>query len=105
MRALHGGKVFTAPMYLSLISPEKSNNGSSVSYAKGLVNFSNFGHKEIAHGGGIHGFLSDTRHFPEEDLYIICLVNTTGPNGGSFFAYKVTWKLLKNTNRSIWISM
>ena len=94
MRALHGGKVFTAPMYLSMISPEKLNNGSSVRYAKGLVNFSNFGHKEIAHSAGIHSFLSDTRHFPEEDLYIICLVNTTGSNGGSFFADKVTWKLL-----------
>ena len=94
MRALHSGKVLTAPMYLSMISPGKLNNGASVSYAKGLVNFSNFGHKEIAHGGGISGFLSDTRYFPNEDLYIICLINTTGPNGGSFFADKVTWKLL-----------
>lgn len=94
MRALHAGKVLTDSMYSSMISPEKLNDGASVSYAKGIVNFSNFGHKEIAHGGGIHGFLSDTRYFPEEDLYIICLVNTTGPNGGSFFADKITWKLL-----------
>jgi CubicO group peptidase (beta-lactamase class C family) len=95
MKALHGGKVLTPPMYLSMISPEKLNNGSSVSYAKGLVNFSNFGHKEIAHGGGISGFLTDTRYFPNKDLYIICLINTTGPKGGSFFADEVTWKLLK----------
>lgn len=94
MSALHTGKVLTEPMYLSMINPGKLNNGASVSYAKGLVNFSNFGHKEIAHGGGIHGFLSDTRYFPDEDLYIICLVNTTGPNGGSFFADNITWKLL-----------
>lgn len=95
MKALHGGKVLTPPMYLSMISPEKLNNGSSVSYAKGLVNFLNFGHKEIAHGGGISGFLSDTRYFPNEDLYIICLINTIGPKGGSFFADEITWKLLK----------
>ncbi len=94
MSALHTGKVLTKPMYLSMINPDKLNDGTSVSYAKGLVNFSNFGHKEIAHGGGIHGFLSDTRYFPDEDLYIICLVNTTGPNGGSFFADNITWKLL-----------
>ena len=94
MSALHTGKVLTEPMYLSMINPGKLNDGSSVSYAKGLVNFSNFGHKEIAHGGGIHGFLSDTRYFPDEDLYIICLVNTAGPNGGSFFADEITWKLL-----------
>jgi CubicO group peptidase (beta-lactamase class C family) len=94
MRALHTGKVLTKPMYLSMINPDKLNDGTSVSYAKGLVNFSNFGHKEIAHGGGIHGFLSDTRYFPDEDLYIICLVNTAGPYGGSFFADKITWALL-----------
>lgn len=94
MSALHTGKVLTKPMYLSMINPDKLNDGTSVSYAKGLVNFSNFGHKEIAHGGGIHGFLSDTRYFPDDDLYIICLVNTTGPNGGSFFADNITWKLL-----------
>lgn len=94
MRALHTGKVLTEPMYQTMISPDNLNDGTSVSYAKGLVNFSNFGHNEIAHGGGIHGFLSDTRYFPEEDLYIICLINTTGPRGGSFFAEEITWKLL-----------
>lgn len=94
MKALHTGKVLTEPMYLSMINPGKLSDGASVSYAKGLVNFSNSGHKEIAHGGGIHGFLSDTRYFPDANLYIICLVNTTGPNGGSFFADNITWKLL-----------
>lgn len=63
-------------------------------HAKGLLKHSNFGHKEIPHGGGIHGFLSDTRYFPEEDLYIICLINTTGPKGGGFFADDITWQLL-----------
>ncbi len=94
MRALHTGKVLTEPMYQTMISPDNLNDGTSVSYAKGLVNFSNYGHNEIAHGGGIHGFLSDTRYFPEEDLYIICLINTTGPRGGGFFAEEITWKLL-----------
>jgi CubicO group peptidase (beta-lactamase class C family) len=94
MSALQTRKVLSEPMYQLLISPDKLNNGMPVSYAKGLVNFSNFGHKEIAHGGGIDGFLSDTRYFPKEDLYIICLINTTGPRGGSFFAEEITWKLL-----------
>lgn len=94
MRALHSEKALSKPMYLSMISPDKLTNGAKVSYAKGLVNFSNFGHKEIAHEGAINGFLTDTRYFPKEELYIICLVNTTGPNGGNFFADKITWKLL-----------
>lgn len=94
MRALHNGKVLTEPTYKSMINPDQLDNGVNIRYAKGLVNFSNFGHEEIAHGGAIPGFLSDTRYFPKEDLYIICLVNTIGPKGGSFFADKITWKLL-----------
>lgn len=94
MKALHTGKVLTEPMYSKMIRPGKLNDGTPVRYAQGLVNFSNFGHKEIGHVGAIHGFLSDTRYFPEEDLYIICLVNTTGPFGATYFADKITWKLL-----------
>ncbi|MDA3905462.1 MAG: serine hydrolase [Bacteroidales bacterium] len=98
MRALHNGKVLTASMYQSMISPDKLDDGTAVSYAKGLVNFSNYGHKEIAHSGAITGFLSDTRYFPDDDLYIICLINTTGPKAGSFFANEITWKLLDKKN-------
>lgn len=94
MRALHNEKVLTTHMYQSMITPDTLKDGTTVKYAKGLVNFSNFGHKEIAHEGAITGFLSDTRFFPEDDLYIICLVNTIGPRGGSYFAEQITWKLL-----------
>jgi CubicO group peptidase (beta-lactamase class C family) len=94
MQALHTGKVLSEPMYQSLISPNKLNDGTPISYAKGLVNFSNYGHQEIGHDGGGFGFLSDTRYFPDDDVYVISLVNTTGPRGGSFFADKITWKLL-----------
>jgi CubicO group peptidase (beta-lactamase class C family) len=94
MRALHTGKVLSDPMYQSMINPNKLNDGTTVSYAKGLFNFSNHGHQEIGHDGGGFGFLSDTRYFPDDDLYVISLVNNTGPRGGSFFADKITWKLL-----------
>lgn len=94
MKALHSGKVLTKSSYQSLITPDQLEDGSKLSYAKGLLNYTNFGHKEISHGGGIHGFLSDSRYYPEHDLYIICLVNTTGPNGGGFFADKITWQFL-----------
>lgn len=95
MKALHNGKVLTAPMFQSMISPDKLKDGSAVSYAKALVNFSNYGHKEISHGGAITGFSSFVQYLPDDDLYIICLINTIGPNKiGRFFAYDLTWKLL-----------
>lgn len=95
MKALHNGKVLKAPMYQSMISPDKLNNGEMVRYAKALVNFSNYGHKEISHGGAITGFSSYVQYFPDDDLYIICLVNTGGPKKtGQFFGNNITWKLL-----------
>ena len=92
--ALHGGKVLTDDLYQKMITPGSLKNGEEVRYAFGLANYENFGHRSIAHGGGINGFLSDTRYFPEEDLMIICLVNTTGPKGAGLLADELTWQIL-----------
>ena len=94
MIALHQGRVLSETLYQSLITPGQLKDGSNIHYAKALTNSSDFGNHRIGHGGGINGFLTDTRYFPDEDLYIICLVNTTGPKGASFFADEITWKLL-----------
>ncbi len=102
MTALHQGKVLSESQYKSLITPGELNDGSKVLYAKALVNFSDFGNHRIGHGGGINGFLTDTRYYPDEDLYMISLVNTTGPKGASAFADEITWELLdKKTPQSI----
>ena len=94
MRALHEGKIFNDHLYKILTTPGQLNDGTEIRYAKGLVNYMNFGNKQIGHGGGIPGFLSETRYFPDDDLYIICLVNTMSPKGAGFFAEELTWKLL-----------
>lgn len=99
MKALHNHEVFNEELYHLLITPDQLVDGSSVRYAKGLTNFKNFGYGTIAHGGGINGFLSETRYFPESDLYIICLVNSTGPFGAGFFADQLNWKLLDKKER------
>ena len=102
MTALHQGSVLSETLYQSLVTPGQLKDGSNVLYAKALVNYSDFGNQRIGHGGGINGFLTDTRYYPEEDLYMICLVNTTGPKGASFFADEITWKLLdKVTPQSV----
>jgi CubicO group peptidase (beta-lactamase class C family) len=94
-QALHAGKVLSESMYQSMISPDKLNDGKTVRYAKALANFSNYGHKEISHGGALAGFSSFVQYFPDEDLYIITLINTIGPKKtGRFFGYEITWELL-----------
>lgn len=95
MQALHKGKVLSSDGYTSMITPETLKNGEPLRYAKGLTHYEHHGQELISHGGGIHGFLSETRYFPEEDLYIICLVNTAGPKGGSHFAEQLSWQLLE----------
>jgi len=95
LRALHEGKILTQSQYQSIITPNPLNDGTPIQYAKGLMNSSNLGNHQISHGGGINGFLTETRYFPKEDLYIICLVNTIGPHGAGYFAEKITWKLLE----------
>jgi CubicO group peptidase (beta-lactamase class C family) len=95
MRALHQGDIFNDQLYELLITPGQLNDGTRVRYAMGLVNYTISGNQVIAHGGGIHGFLSETRYYPDEDLYLICLVNTTGPGGADYFVDQLTWEFLE----------
>ncbi len=99
MQALHSGEVLNEEFYSALITPGALNDGSQLRYAMGLSNFSNYGNPTISHGGGINGFLSATRYHPEADLYVVCLVNTTGPQGAGFFANQLTWRLLTKNER------
>ncbi len=95
LTALHEKKILSEQQYQTLVTPKTLSDGGVLRYAMGISNFSNNGHQQISHGGGIPGFLTETRYFPEEDLYIIALVNTAGPHGGDFFANKITWEILE----------
>lgn len=94
MQALHTGQVFDAKQYQSFVTPGALSDGTPIRYAMGLANFSNHGNRNISHGGGINGFLSQSTYYPDEDLYIVCLVNTTGPHGAGFFVNALTWQFL-----------
>ncbi len=95
LTALHEKKTLSDQQYQSLVTPNTLSDGSILRYGMGISNFLNMGHQQISHGGGIPGFLTDTRYFPDADLYIIALVNTAGPHGGGYFADKITWEILE----------
>ncbi len=79
LRALHGGEVLPESSYREMITPRPLNDGTPVRYAMGLSLAPDVGGRPvIAHGGGIAGFVSDTRYYPEHDLMVVMLVNTTG---------------------------
>jgi CubicO group peptidase (beta-lactamase class C family) len=80
-RALHGGEVLSAEMYELLVTPEALNDGTMIRYAKGVGHDHGVHGEVIAHGGGINGFLSDGRYYPDEALTVVVLQNTVGPSG------------------------
>ena len=80
-QALHGGEVLSPESYQALTTPAPLEDGTPTRYAMGLGVNGTGSHRVIAHGGGINGFLSDARYYPEEELIIVVLQNSTGPQG------------------------
>ncbi len=80
-QALHGGEVLSSESYQALTTPVPLEDGTPTRYAMGLGVSGTGNHRVIAHGGGINGFLSDGRYYPEEELIIVVLQNSTGPQG------------------------
>lgn len=79
-QALHKDRIILGERaYQQMISPGPLNDGSKMRYAQGIIAAQIGGKAVLEHGGGIFGFVSDLRYFPEEDLSIVCLINTTGP--------------------------
>ena len=71
--------ILNRELYAELISPSELMDGTRLRYAKGLLVDKYNGTDVISHGGGINGFLSDSRYFPEHGLAIVTLINSTGP--------------------------
>lgn len=79
--ALHGGDVLSAESYEALITPMPLEDGTPIRYAMGLGVGDRGGRRIISHGGGINGFLSDGRYYPDDELIIVVLQNSTGRQG------------------------
>ncbi len=83
-RALHGvrgqgGTILPAATYREYLTPGTLNDGTRLRYANGLAITESGGRRRISHGGGIFGFLSELRYYPDEDLTMVVLINTAGP--------------------------
>ncbi|MBM4186359.1 MAG: beta-lactamase family protein [Gemmatimonadetes bacterium] len=80
LRALHtSDRVVSRASYREMITPGALNDGYPLRYAKGLVAGEEDGRRLISHGGGISGFTTDSRYYPDDDLYVVVLTNTAGP--------------------------
>lgn len=81
-RALTSGRVVSPESFERMTTPSTFLNGDTSDYALGLGLSSHDGHRKIAHGGGINGFLSQASWYPEDELFVIVLANSTSAHPG-----------------------
>jgi hypothetical protein len=95
IRTLHTtDRVLTAASYRELTTPGTLNDGTRLRYAKGLTVVEEDGRRMISHGGGISGFLSETRYYPESELAVVVLANTAGPASPDELAHRIATVVL-----------
>ena len=80
-QALHGGSVVSQASYRAMTTPMPLVDGTPLEYAMGLGVGDRAGARVIDHGGGINGYSSEGRYYPDEELTIIVLQNSTGGQG------------------------
>jgi CubicO group peptidase (beta-lactamase class C family) len=80
-QALHGGRVLTAAAYEDMTTPDPLEDGTPIRYGMGLSIRDDNGRRLITHGGGINGFLSEGMYYPDEDLIVVVLQNSTAQTG------------------------
>lgn len=80
-RTLHGGHLLDDASYETMTSPGTLSDGTRLRYAMGLSVHDARGHRVMEHGGGINGFLTQNAYYPDDDLHVVVLQNSTGPTG------------------------
>lgn len=84
-RSLNAGKLISKESLKKLYKRTKLNNGEEISYSFGFMNIDFKGYREIHHGGGINGFISNKLYIPEEDIFVAVLSNSTGSKTSTQF--------------------
>ena len=75
--ALRSGRVVTAESYDAMTTSAQLNDGSATGYGFGLGVRTLGEHVRIVHTGGINGFSTVMAHYPDDDLDIVILSNTS----------------------------
>jgi len=80
--AVFNGKVLSDESLKAAFTPAELNNKQKTDYGYGWFIVDHRGNKFIAHGGGLHGFMSYLERQPEKNITIIVLCNSTpAPEG------------------------
>ena len=77
LSAFHGGRVVSDASYRQMTAPGSLNHGEPIDYGYGFSLATLDGHPIIAHGGGIDGFNTYASHYPDDDVSVVVLCNTS----------------------------
>ena len=91
--ALRTERVVSAASYRQMTTSGTLNDGSATGYGFGLVVGDLEGHPSVSHGGGINGFNTILAHYPDADLDVVVLSNTTGIHPGRIAELISKWAL------------
>jgi hypothetical protein len=81
LKALHGGKVLSPESYAEMTTQARLNDGTAVMYGLGIkVGETYRGLEVIGHGGTAPGFRADATWYPDAQLAVVVLVNTSPTN-------------------------
>ncbi len=82
--AVFKGKVLSESSLKAAFTPVKLNDGSEAAskYGYGWMMSAPRGMKEIAHGGGLHGFSTSLARYPDQDVTVVVLTNSQPPIPG-----------------------
>ncbi len=76
-QALYGGDVFSVDILQEAFSPQTLTDGSPSQYGFGWGLSDRLGHKSIRHTGGWVGFVSAIWRFPDDELTVVILTNSS----------------------------
>jgi CubicO group peptidase (beta-lactamase class C family) len=81
LKALHGGRVLSPKSYAEMTTPAELADGTPLHYGMGIKVGEDYrGLKYIGHGGSAPGFRSDAAWYPEGQLAVVVLMNTSPTN-------------------------
>ena len=80
--ALETGEAVSADSYARMTTAGVLNDGEATRYGYGLGLGDLEGHLRVSHGGQINGFATHFAGYPDDELRVVVLANTTGPTVG-----------------------
>ena len=81
-RMLHAGEVVSLASLRQMTTPTVVASGDTIPYGFGLGVGTLEGHRQVGHGGGINGFISQLAHYPDDGVTVAVLTNSgSGPAG------------------------